>query len=41
MLFYQMAKKLMIIDFQILRTHQSLQAKLTNRYINRDVNVIA
>ena len=31
----------MVIDFQHPRTHQVIQAKLTNQYINGDGNGIA
>ena len=36
-----MAKKLMIIYFQILKTNQALQVILTNQYIKRDGNIMA
>ena len=35
-----MDKKLIMIDFYILRTNQAIQEKMTNRYINRDGCVI-
>ena len=36
-----MDTKLIMIDFQLPRTHQSIQEKLTNRYINREGNGMA
>ena len=36
-----MAKKSMMIDFQLLRTNTYLQAILTDQYIKRDVNGMA
>ena len=33
-----MATKLMMIDFHLPITYQSIQEKLTNRYIKRDGN---
>ena len=40
MFYYQMATKLMMIDFRLPRTNQVLQGKLANWYINRDGNGI-
>ena len=41
MIFWLMAMKLMMIDFQLPITNPALQGILTDQYINRDGNGVA